>query len=185
MIPEKIKAIRLLLGITETQVSNIIFMNSYKYKRSEKDIAYLSTENLVLLSLIYKVPLEKILFTEYSVEDIVNDEYLNSLKGLEKEQIEVVLKDNLSSYFVSKRNKTNSTTVDLIIKNERKIFRENLKRLRESRELDVPQMAELLGIDTVEYSRLENSSSLPKPYQLMEFIKKLEIQLTDLIMLTK
>ena len=185
MIPEKIRAIRMLLGITETQVSNTIFMNSYKYKRSESDVAYLSTENLILLSVIYKVPFEKFLFTEYSVEDITNDEYLISLKGLGKEQIEVVLKDNLCSYFSKKRKKANSTTIDLIIKNERKAFRDNLKRIREHRGWEASQMADLLGIDMAEYLSLESRSNLPNTIQLIDFVKKLNISLSDLIMSTK
>lgn len=185
MIPEKIKAIRMLLGITEAQVSNMIFMNSYKYKRSESDVAYLSTENLILLSVIYKVPFEKFLFAKYSIEDLVNNEYLNSIKDLEKEQIEVILKNNLCSYFTPKRTKANSTTIDLIIKNEREKFRDNLKSIRERRRWNIYQMADLLGVDTMEYLSLENSSTMPKPVQLMELVEKLNISLSDLIIPTK
>ncbi len=185
MIPEKIKAIRMLLGIAEIQVSKTICMNSYKYKRSESDVAYLSTENLILLSIIYKVPFEKLLFTEYSVEDITNNEYLISLKGLGKEQIEVILKDNLCSYFSKKRKKANTTTIDLIIKNERKAFRDNLKRIRELRGWEASQMADLLGITMAEYLSLESRSSLPNTIQLIDFVKRLNVSLSDLIMSTK
>ena len=61
MISEKIKAIRELLGLSETQVSNIIFMNSYKYRKSEINAAYLSMEKLLLLSIAYKIPLDKLI----------------------------------------------------------------------------------------------------------------------------
>lgn len=185
MIPRKIKAVRELLGISETQVSNTIYVNSYKYKRSEGDIAYLTTEMLILLSIIYKVPFEKFLSDEYSVEDIISDDYLNSLKGLGKDQIEIILKDNLCSYFPKKRKKANSTTIDLILKNERKNFRDNLKSMRESNKFEASQMAELLEIELTEYINLESRSVLPNPIQFKEFSKKLNVKSSDLIMSTK
>lgn len=185
MIPKKIKAVRELLGISETQVSNTIYVNSYKYKRSEGDVAYLTTEMLILLSVIYRVPFEKFLLDEYSVEDIISDDYLNSLKGLGKDQIELILKDNLCSYFPKKRKKANSTTIDLICKNERTGFRNNLKSIRGNHNFEASQMAEILEIDTEEYTGLEMRSVLPNPTQLKNFLIKLNIKVSDLIVSAK
>ena len=78
MIPEKIKAIREFLGVTELQVSSTINVNSYKYKRSEGNDDYISTEMLILLSIIYKLPFEKIWSVDYSTKDILESDYLNS-----------------------------------------------------------------------------------------------------------
>ena len=185
MIPKKIKAVRELLGISETQVSNTIYVNSYKYKRSEGDVAYLTTEMLILLSIIYKVPFEKFLSDEYSVDEIISDGYLNSLKGLGSEQIEIILKDNLCSYFAKKRKKANSTTIDLICKNERNGFRSNLKHIREANNYEAAQMAEILGLDISEYIKLETKSVLPPPDLLKCFLKKLNVKASDLIMIAK
>lgn len=185
MIPKKIKAVRELLGISETQVSNTIHVNSYKYKRSEGDVAYLTTEMLILLSIIYRVPFEKFLLGEYTIDDIISDEYLNSLKGLGKDQIEIILKDNLCLYFPKKRKKANSTTLDLIIKNERLGFRNNLKNIRENQNYEVSQMAEILGIEKEEYIGLETRSALPNPTRLKAFLKKLNIEVSDLIITAK
>lgn len=185
MIPKKIKAVRELLGISETQVSNTIYVNSYKYKRSEGDIAYLTTEMLILLSIIYRVPFEKFLLDEYTVEDIISDDYLNSLKGLGKDQIEIILKDNLCLYFSKKRKKANSTTIDLINKNERIGFRKNLKFIRESKNLEVIQMAEILEMDASVYENLETKSVLPSPDKLKILLEKLNIELSELIVSAK
>lgn len=185
MIPKKIKAVRELLGISEAQVSNIIFVNSYKYKRSEGDIAYLTTEMLILLSIIYRVPFEKFLLDEYTIEDIINSDYLISLKGLGKDQIEIILKDNLCLYFPKKRKKANSTTIDLINKNERTGFRNNLKSIRENHNFEASQMAEILEIETEEYVGLETRSVLPNPTQLKVFLGKLDIKVSDLIISAK
>lgn len=185
MIPKKIKAVRELLGISETQVSNIIYVNSYKYKRSEGDVAYLTTEMLILLSIIYRVPFEKFLLDEYTVDDIISDKYLNSLKGLGKDQIEIILKDNLCLYFPKKRKKANSTTIDLIKKNERTGFHNSLKFIRENLNYEVSQMAKILEIETEEYIGLETRSILPNPTQLKEFLIKLNIKVSDLIISAK
>lgn len=185
MIPKKIKAVRELLGISEAQVSNIIFVNCCKYKRSEGDIAYLTTEILILLSIIYRVPFEKFLMDEYTVEDIISDEYLNSLKGLEDDKIEIILKDNLCLYFPKKRKKANSTTIDLINKNERTGFRNNLKSIRENHNYEASQMAEILEIEIEEYIGLETRSVLPNPTQLKNFLIKLNIKVSDLIISAK
>ncbi len=185
MIPKKIKAVRELLGISEAQVSNTIYVNSYKYKRSEGDVAYLTTEMLILLSIIYRVPFEKFLLDVYTIDDIICDEYLNSLKGLGKDQIEIILKDNLCLYFPKKRKKANSTTIDLIKKNERTGFHNNLKFIRENLNYEVSQMAKILEIETEEYVGLETRSVLPNPTQLKFFLGKLDIKVSDLIISAK
>lgn len=122
---------------------------------------------------------------EYTVEDIISDEYLNSLKGLGKDQIEIILKDNLCLYFPKKRKKANSTTIDLINKNERIGFRNNLKYIRENHNFETSQMAEILEIDTEEYVGLETRSVLPNPTQLKFFLKKLNINVSKLIVSAK
>ena len=183
MIPRKIKAIREHLGITELQVSGTICVNSYKYKRSEGDINYLSTEMLILLSIIYKVSLEKFLSEEYSTDDILEDKYLNSLKGLGKEQIEVVLKDNLCSYFSKKRKKANFATVNMILQNERKMFSVNLKNVIEQKHIDVFNISEAIGVTNSVYRNFETGATLPNPVQLGCLINYLDEPIGSLIML--
>ncbi len=183
MIPKKIKAVRELLGITETQVSSTINVNSYKYKKSEGDAAYLSTEILILLSIIYKVPFGDFLLDEISKDDILKSEYLNCLKGLGKEQIEVVLKDNLCSYFAKKRRKANTTTIDLILRSERKLFGVKLKDIREQKQMDIPTVSKLLEIQDDEYKYFESGSSLPNLSVLIRIIKRLDVSINDLISL--
>lgn len=183
MIPKKIKAIRELLGITELQVSSTICVNSYKYKRSEGDINYLSSEMLILLSIIYKVSLEKLLFEEYSSEDIIKDKYLISLKGLGKEQIEVVLKDNLCSYFLKKRKKANFATINMILQNERKMFAINLKDIKEKKHIEGINISNMMGIPNSIYRTFESGATLPNPVQLISLINYLDVSIDDLIKL--
>lgn len=185
MISRKIKSIREILEIPETQISNIIYVSSYRYKRSEIDDAYITTEMLILLSIAYKIPFEKLLLDKYSVEEILSEESLNNFKKLEKEQIEFALKHNICSYNSKIRKKANSSTIDMIIKNERAGFHNNLKHIREEHNYNFSQMAKILEIETEEYINLETRATLPNPTQLKSFLKKLNISVSDLIISAK
>lgn len=183
MIPKKIKAVRELLGITEIQVSNMICVNSYKYKRCERDVNYISSEMLILLSIIYKVPFEMFLLEKYTVEDILESEYLNSLKGLDRKQIESALKDNLCRYFLKKRKKANYTTINMILQNERKKFAANLKDIRGLKQLAIINISSAMELSDALYKTFESASVLPDPSQLICLINYLNIAINSLISL--
>lgn len=181
MISEKIKAVRELLDLTEIQISNIIYMNSYKYKRSENNVAYLSTEKLLLLSIAYKIPLDELILEKYSTEDILKNDYLNHLKDLDEKCIEAILKDNLCSYFIPKRKKFNYTTIDLILRNERKLFGTKLKKIRQEKQLDIQTVANMSELEILEYRNFESGFSFPNPIQLARLSEVLEENINDLI----
>ena len=181
MIPEKIKTIRMFLGISETQVSSLIYTNNYKYKRSENDVNYISSDMLLLLSVIYRVPLEKLLLDNYTKEDILKNGYLESLKILSKEQIEESLKDNVCSYFVKKRKKANYTTINMILKNEKRFFATKLKEIRLSKQLNTIDISKILEMEISEYIVFESGRILPEPLQLIRLINVLNVPIADLI----
>lgn len=181
MISEKIKAIRELLGLSEIQVSNIIYMNSYKYRRCEINEAYISIEKLLLLSIAYKIPLEELILENYSTKDILRNDYLNNLKNFDKKSIEAILKDNLCSYFIPKRTKFNYTTIDLILRNERKLLGKKLKKIREEKHVEVQTIATITGLEISEHRSFESGFSFPSPNQLIRLSEVLKITISDLI----
>jgi transcriptional regulator with XRE-family HTH domain len=181
MISQKIKAVRELLDLTETQISNIIYMNSYKYKKCEINEAYLSIENVLLLSIAYKIPLSELIHTQYTVEDILRNDYLNYLKEFKKKDIEVILKDNLCSYFVPPKKKLNYTTIDLLLRNERKSFATRLKNIRQEKQLELQTIVNLSELTISEYRNFESGFSFPNPDQLVRLSKILEVSLIELI----
>lgn len=181
MIPEKIKAIREFLGVTELQVSSTINVNSYKYKRSEGNDDYISTEMLILLSIIYKLPFEKIWSVDYSTEDILESDYLNSLSKLEPEQVVECFKDNLCSHFVKKRKKANYGTIKLILKKEMKSLGTNIKEIREDKKLQITDVASMLKINESTYKSFETGSVLPSPMQILCLTDKFNVSIVKLI----
>ncbi len=183
MISEKIKSIREFIGLSEMQVSNIIYMNSYKYKRCEINEAYLSIEKSLLLSIAYKIPLDELILEKYSTEDILKNDYLNHLKDLDKKCIEAILKDNLCSYFIPKRKKFNYTTIDLILRNERKLLGIKLKKIRQEKQLDIQMVANMSELEILEYRNFESGFSFPNPVQLVRLTEVLETSINDIIKL--
>lgn len=185
MIPIKIKSIRLFLGISETQVSSTIIENSYKYKRCESDTDYLTTEILILLSIIYKIPFEMFVLNEVSVDEILKNDYINRLRVFEPEQIEVLLKDNLCSYFSEKRKRANTTTKDLILRNERKLFKESLQSIKENLNADLYNVEEFNVLFSSINNYLKIRTSFPSISQLIELSKMMNIPIKNLISASK
>lgn len=185
MIPIKIKSIRLFLGISETQVSSTIIENSYKYKRCESDTDYLTTEILILLSIIYKIPFEMFVLNEVSVDEILKIDYINRLRVFEPEQIEVLLKDNLCSYFSEKRKRANTTTKDLILRNERKLFKESLQSIKENLNADLYNVEEFNVLFSSINNYLKIRTSFPSISQLIELSKTMNIPIKNLISASK
>ncbi len=185
MIPIKIKSIRIFLGISETQVSSTIIENSYKYKRCESDTDYLTTEILILLSIIYKIPFEMFVLNEHSVDKLLKIDYINKLRAFEPEQIEVLLKDNLCSYFSEKRKRANTTTKDLILRNERKLFKETLQNIKENLNADSYEPEELGILFSSINGYLKIRTSFPSISQLIELSKMLNIPIRNLISASK
>lgn len=185
MIPIKIKSIRLFLGISETQVSSTIIENSYKYKRCESDTDYLTTEILILLSIIYKIPFEMFVLNEVSVDEILKNDYINRLRVFEPEQIEVLLKDNLCSYFSEKRKRANTTTKDLILRNERKLFKESLQSIKENLNADLYNIEEFNVLFCSINNYLKIRTSFPSISQLIELSKMMNIPIKNLISASK
>lgn len=180
MISEKIKTVRKLLGLSEIQVSSIIYMNSYKYKRCEINESYLSLEKLLLLSIAYKIPLDKLILNKYSTETILRDDYLDRLKCFDKNQIEAILKDNLCSCFIPKRKKFNYTTIDLILRNKQKLFGARLKDIRQKKQFELHTIANMSDLSVSEYRNFESGFSFPNPVKLVRLSEVLEVSINDL-----
>ncbi len=183
MLPEKIKTIREMLGVTVLQVSKTININSYKYKKGESEIDYLSTDMIILLSVIYKIKFTHLLLNRYSKEDILQNEYLNSLKGLESEQIVKIFEDNLCSYFPKKRKKANASAIDAILKSERKAFGARLRGIRESQMIEISLLAEMLGMQVSTYRYFEAGYVFPTLEQIKEISECLYVDVSELISL--
>lgn len=69
--------------------------------------------------------------------------------------------------------------------NLKKEFGEKIRKIRSNRGLSQEKTAELIGIDPVNYSRLENGLSFPKPENLIKISEALNVELSELFQFSK
>ncbi len=78
----KIKEVRMQLGLSETQVSSLLNISSYKYRRYENGNLVLPVEILVLLSIMYDISIDLLVFDKYSFETILYKESIKKLLNI-------------------------------------------------------------------------------------------------------
>ena len=66
----------------------------------------------------------------------------------------------------------------------KKYFGKRLREIRLSKELTQEKMAEKIGIQPENYSRLENGLSFPKPENLVKISEILEVEIAELFQFT-
>lgn len=159
----KIKEIRIHLGLTCTQVSSLINISSYKYKRYENGTIELSSDILILLSLMYDVSLDYLIFSKYTVDDILSLPSINSLNSLDLSTRLNSIENNLFAYCSFDCSNINYRVIKNILINYTNIFSKNIYVLRTSRSVEISAIAAYLNISQEDYLLYEQNSILPKP----------------------
>lgn len=91
----KIKYIRETLNLTEKDVSTFLNISSYKYVMYEKTGIEVPCEIILLLSKLYKISPEMLIEHNVPNDDILLQLHRNNLTNIPKEQILLLLKQNL------------------------------------------------------------------------------------------
>ncbi|MBQ6265334.1 MAG: helix-turn-helix transcriptional regulator [Clostridia bacterium] len=159
----KIKAIRIHLGLTYTQVSSLINISSYKYKRYENGTIELSSDILILLSLMYGVSLDHLIFSKFTVNEILSSPSINCLKKLDLSKRLNSIENNIIAYCSFDCSNINYRVIRNILLEYTNSFCENLYDLRTCRAVEINAIASYLNISKEDYLLYEQSSTLPKP----------------------
>ena len=101
----KIRKLRTLVDLTETQLSSLLNMSSYKYKRCENGTMDFPIEAVILLSIIFQVPIDYLLYNKYSIEDVIKNSNVSDLKLKSKQD---VLRDFQDKSYASSRRCTSA-----------------------------------------------------------------------------
>ena len=70
---QKIRFLRETLGLTEKEISSFLNISSYKYITFEKTAIDIPCDILILLSRIYAINLELLLYSKYNNEDLFSE----------------------------------------------------------------------------------------------------------------
>ena len=87
----RIKALREGTGLSETQISSLLNISSYKYKRVENGSLNLTVDVLVLLSIMYGVPMSFLTFDRYETDDISLNKFIEKYKNLDNTLLNTIL----------------------------------------------------------------------------------------------
>ncbi len=164
----KIKAIRVQLGLSEAQISSLLNISCYKYKRYENGSLSLSLDILVLLSIIYDISIDWLILDKFSVEVICKDEAIKKiLKVPQKERINILV-SNMSKHCTFDCNTINYRVTKNILAGLLNRFSKNIKNMRNSQLLEISEISLIIHSDVEYYVNLENGKEWPSVYDLLQ-----------------
>lgn len=164
----KIKEIRIRLGLSEAQISSLLNISSYKYRRFEDGTLTITVEVLVLLSIMYDIPIDLLVFDKFNTDLIFEETSIkNILDFSEKERISM-LESNLCKYCTFNCTTINYRAVKNILITFQNKFSRNLYDLRYSRSLEMSETSLKLHTNVEHYLALESGKIWPSVYELVE-----------------
>lgn len=176
----KIKEIRMRLGLSESQISSLLNISSYKYRRFEDGALTLTVEVLVLLSIMYDIPIDLLVFDKFNTDVIFEETSIkNILDFSEKERISI-LESNLCKYCSFNCISTNYRVVKNIIAQFLNKFSKRLYNLRCSKTFEVSEIASLLHIDVKRYLDLERGEVWPTVFELIAIVAVYDKPINDI-----
>lgn len=164
----KIKEIRMRLGLSEAQVSSLLNISSYKYRRYEDGSLTISVEVLVLLSIIYEVSIDFLVFDRYNVNVIFKEESIIKLLSVSEKERTAILEANVCRYCTFNCASINYRVVKNIIMRFLSNFSKNLYELRCMKLFEVSEISSLIHVDVEHYIDLESGDVWPTVYELIE-----------------
>lgn len=162
----RIKALREGTGLSETQISSLLNISSYKYKRVENGSLNLTVDVLVLLSIMYGVPMSFLTFDRNETDDISLNKFIEKYKNLSENDVISILKFRICQYCTFECSSVNYRVTKNILSRTIKSFSENLYNLRRKESLELSDICSKLQIDIKHYRTLEEGKMWPTLYEL-------------------
>lgn len=179
-VHNKIRKLRISVNLTETEISNLLNISSYKYRRYESGEINITSETVVLLSIIFQVPLDFFLYDKYSIEDVINKSFVKRLDIREHEDIITNLEQNLCRACPYECTKISYRVIKRVIQKKQNIFSENIKNIRCEKLLEIEDVSKALRIPKELYLNIEKSQCFPDISLLVELANYLSVPIDSL-----
>lgn len=180
MIHEKIKFIRLYYDLKENQVASILNMNSYKYKRCERDDKFVSVDLLILFSIVYGVPLTYFLSCEIMPSDF--NKYIPLLtQPFDNSDVILCLKKNICGYFNPPKKRANYETIILLLNDIYKKLGCKIKDRRNELGVEINEILKELEISYETYLLMEYGTFRFTIYQFQCILDMLDIDIEVIV----
>lgn len=160
----KLKAIREYIGLSEAQISLYLNISCYKYKRIENGTIDISLEIVLLLSYIYDILIDYLIFDSCSLDSILNNYNIQQIKR--KRTIVSVFEQNLSKNSSIEFLKVSYKIINKIKKESLKILSNNIHSNRLNLNLEIGEISALLKINYDEYCLIEQGRKWPSVDQV-------------------
>ena len=178
----KLKELRIYLKLTETQISSLLNISSYKYKRFEKGELPIPVEIILLLSIMYNIPLDYIICDKYDISDLIKTLIKNN-SSLEENTTSVkIIENNVIKNPYSTGTIINQKLIKSILCFYIENFSNNLTILRKNKNLEMQKVADKLSIDIEHYSALEKGISWPNIFELLKIADGFKVCPQDLFL---
>lgn len=176
----KIKEIRTSLGLSEAQISSLLNISSYKYRRYENGSLILTVEVLVLLSIIYDVSVDLLVFDKFSIDMILETSAIKKLMEEAEQDRFKMLKNNMCKYCVFDCDTINYRVVKNLLVHFLSVFSEKLYSFRCAERFEVLEVSLLLHINVEHYVDLENGKKWPTVYELIGIASIFSVSINEL-----
>lgn len=176
----KLRELRIYLKLTETQISSLLNISSYKYKRFEKGELPIPVEIILLLSIMYNIPFDYIICDKYDISDLIKTLIKNN-SSLEENTTPVkIIETNIIKNPYSTGTIINQKLIKSILCFYIENFSNNLITLRKSQNLEIQKIADKLRVDLEHYSALEKGVSWPNVFELLKIASGFNVHPQDL-----
>lgn len=168
-------------GLSETQISSMLYMSSYKYRRFESGSLLLTVDILSILAIIYDVPLDYLVFDKFGVDFVLDEDGKKRILCLPEEEKIKVLISNVCEYCTFDCTSINYRVIKNILAQILNNFSKKLQTLRNSNFIEVSQISDMLCINVERYLGLENGDVWPTIYELVKIGSIFSLSINDLL----
>ncbi len=176
----KLRELRVYLKLSETQISSLLNISSYKYKRFEKGELPIPVEVILLLSIMYNIPFDYIIYDKYDISDLIKILIKNN-SSLEENTTPVkIIETNIIKNPYSTGTIINQKLIKSILCFYIENFSNNLIILRKNKNLEIQKVADKLSIDLEHYSILEKGASCPNVFDVLKIAGYFNVRPQDL-----
>ncbi len=176
----KLRELRIYLKLSETQISSLLNISSYKYKRFEKGELPIPVEVILLLSIMYNIPFDYIIYDKYDISDLIKIFIKNNFLFQENATPTKILENNIIHHPYSISTVINQKMIKAILCFYIENFSNNLIILRKNKNLEIQKIADKLSIDLEHYSALEKGVSWPNIFELLKIANSFNVHPQDL-----